>query len=161
MLIRHSEKADIPAIKNIYQQPTCYAGTLQLPYPSLDKWQKFLSNIPENFHSLVAEIEGTIVGQLGMEVFTNPRRKHVANIGMAVDEDHQEMGVGSTLISEAISLANNWLGVNRIELEVYVDNQIAIKMYEKHGFIVEGTAKNYALRNGQYTDVHLMARVTE
>jgi putative acetyltransferase len=157
--IRHSEKKDIQCIKEIYAQPSCYAGTLQLPYPSLDKWHKILNNLPENFHSLVAVIDGIIVGQIGMEVFAHPRRKHVANMGMGVSEPYQGKGVGSKLLQTMLDLAHNWLAVTRIELEVYTDNLSAIKLYKKHGFVTEGTAKNYAFRNGEYVDVYLMARV--
>jgi putative acetyltransferase len=157
--IRHGEKEDIPAIKGIYEQPSCYAGTLQLPYPSEDKWQKFLGSPPDNFFSLVATLDSDVIAQIGMEVFTNPRRKHVANIGMAVSEAYQGKGVGTTLLQAMLSLANDWSAVSRVELEVYTDNESAIELYKKHGFIIEGTAKNYAFRNGEYSDVHLMAKV--
>lgn len=95
-----------------------------------------------------------------MEVFSNPRRKHVANIGMAVSESWQGKGVGSQLLEHALNLAEKWLVVRRIELEVYTDNEAAITLYRKHGFIIEGTAKSYAFRDGQYVDVHLMAKVS-
>lgn len=157
--IRHSEIKDIEGIKEIYAQPSCYAGTLQLPYPSLDKWHKNLENLPENFHSLVAEVDGAIVGQIGLQVFTRPRRKHAANIGMGVSEAYRGKGIGSKLLQAALDLADNWLAVTRVELEVYTDNLNAIKLYKKHGFIKEGTAQKYAFRNGEYVDVYLMARV--
>ncbi|WP_445356037.1 GNAT family N-acetyltransferase [Microbulbifer sp. EKSA008] len=157
--IRHSRKEDIPEIKDIYAQSSCYAGTLQVPYPSIDKWEKFLGNIPDNFYSIVAVLDGMIVGQIGMEVFSNPRRKHVSNIGMAVSEEHQKSGVGSKLLEAMLNLSINWLAVRRIELEVYTDNEQAVGLYKKYGFEVEGTAKNYAFRNGEYADVYLMAKV--
>ncbi len=163
IIIRHSEKKDIPAIKEIYGQHSCYSGTLQLPYPSFDKWGKFLSNMPENFHSLVAVVDDKILTQplahLGMEVYTRPRRKHVANIGMAVSENSQGKGFGTALLKAALDMAENWIAVRRIELEVYTDNEAAIELYKKHGFKIEGTAKNYAFRNGKYADVYLMARL--
>jgi len=158
--VRHSTTQDIKAIADIYAQPSCFAGTLQLPSPSLDKWQKFLGEPQDNFYSLVAEVDGELCGQLGMEVFSNPRRKHVANIGMAVSESWQGKGVGGQLLEHALNLAERWLAVRRIELEVYTDNEAAITLYQKHGFIIEGTAKSYAFRDGQYVDVHLMAKVS-
>ncbi|GAA0854508.1 GNAT family N-acetyltransferase [Aliiglaciecola litoralis] len=158
--VRHSEKVDISAIRQIYQQTPNYTNTLQLPYPSLDSWESFLGNKPDNFYSLVAQQNGAIVGQLGMEVFKAPRRKHEANIGMAVSQQWQGKGVGSTLVKAALDLAHNWLAISRIELEVYTDNDAAISLYQKFGFTIEGTAKNYAFRDGKYVDVFLMARVT-
>lgn len=158
--IRHSEPADIPAIRALYAQPSAYANTLQLPWPSLQRWERFLGNPPEGFHSLVACRDGRLLGQLGLEVFSNPRRRHVANIGMAVDEGARRIGVGDALVQAAIALATGWLAVRRIELEVYTDNDAAVALYRKHGFLIEGTARGYAFRDGGYADVHLMARVS-
>lgn len=94
-----------------------------------------------------------------MEVFSNPRRKHVSNIGMAVSEEHQKCGVGSKLLEAMLDLAINWLAVRRVELEVYTDNEQAVELYKKFGFNIEGTALQYAFKNGVYADVHLMAKV--
>lgn len=157
--IRHSEKTDIPAIKAIFEQPSCYAGTLQLPHPSLDKWEAVLGSARENFYSLVAEVDGGIVGHIGMEVFKNPRRKHAANLGMVVREEFQGQGAGSALLEAMLNLAFNWLAVKRVELEVYPDNTAAVALYKNHGFEVEGTAKSYAFRNGEHVDVYLMAKL--
>jgi L-phenylalanine/L-methionine N-acetyltransferase len=155
----HSERDDIKAIKQIYEQPVCYSGTLQLPYPSEALWEKRLSDVPDNFYSLVAVAGEHVVGQIGLQVFSSPRRKHVANIGMAVSAEFQNKGIGSKLVSAALDLAFNWLSVKRIELEVYTDNEAAIKLYKKHGFSVEGTARAYAFKNGEYVDVYLMAKI--
>ena len=157
--IRHSEPFDCIAIKELYQQPSCYAGTLQLPHPSVTQWEKRLSNQANNNYSLVAILDNNIVGQIGMQVNTSPRRKHVANFGMGVCEKHRNKGIGSILLKEIISLANKWLAVTRIELEVYCDNKTAIAMYEKHGFVKEGIAREYAFRDGKLVDVILMAKI--
>ncbi len=158
-IIRQSEPEDYKAIKKIYEQESCYAGTLQLPYPSEAKWKKRLIENPSNFYSLVALMDNEIVGQIGMHVNTNARRKHAANIGMAVTEKFQNHGIGSLMLKEMVSLANNWLAVTRIELEAFVDNESAIQIYKKHGFVEEGIAKSYAFRNGEFVDVKLMAKV--
>ena len=157
MLVRHSEIKDIEQIHQLYSEPSAYSNTLQAPHPSLEKWKAFLGKHTEGFYSLVAVDGETVLGQLGMEVFSNPRRKHVAKIGMAVFNQHQGKSVGSKLVEEAINLATKWLGIRRIELEVYTDNEAAIALYRKFGFEVEGQAKGYAFKDGSYVDVLLMA----
>ena len=156
--IRHSEARDIEAIRALYAQPSAYANTLQLPFPSAETWQARLGRAHEHFHSLVAVDGERVLGQLGIEVFASPRRRHVANLGMAVDENARRIGVGRALLGAAIELAEGWLGVRRIELEVYTDNAAAIALYQAHGFAIEGTARGYALRAGVDADEHLMAR---
>lgn len=156
--IRHSEARDIEAIRRIYAQPSVYAATLQLPWPSAELWQQRLGTRQEHFHSLVACEDDVVLGQIGIEVFTNPRRRHVANIGLGVSDQERGRGVGSTLVAAAIELCTGWLGVTRIELEVYTDNAAAIALFGRHGFQTEGHARGYALRAGEYVDVLLMAR---
>jgi putative acetyltransferase len=59
-----------------------------------------------------------------------------------------------------IDLADNWLGLHRIELTVYVDNAPAIHLlYETFGFVIDGTARASALRGGEYVDAHTMTRL--
>jgi len=156
--IRHSEPRDIEAIRRIYAEPSVYASTLQLPWPSMELWQQRLGSRNENFHSLVACEDDEVRGQVGIEMLSNPRRRHVANIGLGVSGQARRRGIGSALVDAAIELCTGWLGVTRIELEVYTDNDAAIALFERKGFVVEGTARGYALRAGEYVDVRLMAR---
>jgi L-phenylalanine/L-methionine N-acetyltransferase len=157
--IRHCQREDIEAIQKLYEQPSCYASTTELPYSTLEKWIKQYEERPDSFYSLIAEAEGAIVGEIAMQCYTTPRRKHVATLGMAVSEKHQGNGIGSKLLCSMVELADNWLNITRIELEVFTDNHSAIALYEKFGFTLEGTAKNFAFRNGHYIDAYLMAKV--
>jgi putative acetyltransferase len=100
-----------------------------------------------------------VLGQLGLCVEPAPRRRHVANIGMGVRSHARRLGVGSALMSAAIGFAEQWLGIRRIELTVYTDNDPAIALYQKFGFGIEGTARQYAFRNGVFVDVHAMSRL--
>ena len=58
-----------------------------------------------------------------------------------------------------MDLADNWLGLTRLDLRVYVDNAPAIALYNKFGFEIAGTHKRFALRDGKYVDAHVMARL--
>lgn len=60
-----------------------------------------------------------------------------------------------------VNLAFNWLGLRRIELTVFTDNTAAVHLYEKFGFAIEGTARRYGLRNGEFVDAYHMALVRE
>lgn len=157
--IRRVEPSDARAVKEIYECRSVYSGMLQLPFPSVDMWQKKYGNIPDHVHAFVAIIQGEVVGNIGLMVETNPRRRHAATFGMAVKERFQGQGVGSALLAAVIDLADNWLNLKRIEITVYVDNAPAIKLYEKFGFVVEGESKAFAFRNGDWVSAYHMARV--
>lgn len=113
-------------------------------------------------YNLVACVEGEVVGQLSLQTFPNrPRRRHVGHIGMAVRDDWHGKGIGTALTRAAIELADMWLNLTRLELQVYTDNAPAIRLYEKSGFVIEGTLLQFAFRDGQYVDAYMTARVRE
>jgi L-phenylalanine/L-methionine N-acetyltransferase len=107
----------------------------------------------------VACVDEEVVGHLGLETFTQPRRRHVGEIGMAVRDDWHGKGVGTALMETALDLADNWLNLTRLELTVYADNAAGIALYEKVGFEIEGTHRRYAFRKGEYVDAYSMARI--
>ncbi|MFC7421434.1 GNAT family N-acetyltransferase [Iodobacter arcticus] len=156
--IRHSEKQDIEQIRQLYAEPSNYSATLQGPYPSAELWEARLNQNSAGAISLVAVSGEEILGQLGLYIEQNPRRKHVAAIGMGVKTNARRQGVGDALMLAAIEIAEQWQAISRIELSVYIDNLAALALYEKHGFIKEGLCKNYAFKNGQFVDVYMMAR---
>jgi putative acetyltransferase len=159
MKVRHIEKKDIPEIKVILEQPSCFNNTFELPYPSLDSVESRFGSLPENFYGLVAVVEEKIAGIVGLQVFSKPRRKHVAVVALTVNEKYKRNRVGFKLTESIIDLAVNWLAVSRVELQVFTDNDAAISLYKKFEFVIEGTAKSYAFRNGNYVDIHHMAKV--
>jgi putative acetyltransferase len=158
--VRHAEPDDAQAIHRILCGPRATAGTLQLPLQSVEGVrERFFSETREGLYHLVACMDEEVVGHLGLETFTRPRRRHVGEIGMAVRDDWQGQGVGTALMEAALDLADNWLNLRRIELSVYTDNAAGIALYEKFGFEIEGTHSRYAFRNGEYVDAYSMARI--
>lgn len=157
--IRHAEPSDFAAIQETFVQPKATSGTLQIPYPSADAWRERLSKMSPDFHLLVALVDGKLVGNAGLDLSTRRRRTHAAHIGMAVHDQYHNLGVGSALMAALIDQADNWLNLLRLELTVFTDNQAAINLYKKFGFVIEGTHVAYALRDGAYADVYAMARL--
>jgi L-phenylalanine/L-methionine N-acetyltransferase len=157
--VRHAEPDDYAALHRVFTSPRVVEGTLQLPYQSAETRRKRLVEPAEGQYSLVAVVDGEVVGQLGLYATTRPRRRHVGELGMGVRDDWQGRGVGSALMKAALDLADNWLNLTRVELTVYTDNAAAIALYTKFGFEVEGTHRAFAYRNGQYVDAHSMARL--
>jgi putative acetyltransferase len=78
---------------------------------------------------------------------------------MGVHDAWQGKGVGTALMKAAIDLADNWLNLHRLELEVYVDNEAAIQLYRRFGFTAEGTLVDWSFRDGEYVDVFVMGRI--
>jgi len=156
--VRAAEPTDAEAIHAILRCPGVVANTLQLPWRPLEYTrERFAAHAQE--HTFVAVVDDRVVAHLGLHIVENPRRRDVGEFGMAVHDDYQGRGVGSALLAAMIDLADNWLGLRRIELEVWADNVRAIHLYEKFGFEREGTGRQYARRAGELVDAHFMARL--
>ena len=156
--IRAAEPADAQAVAEIFACPTVQANTLQLPFRPIDHHRARLQPDPYT-HQLVAEIDRRVVGMLGLHLERSPRRSDCAGFGMAVHDAFQGQGVGSALMAAMLDLADNCLGIRRLELQVYADNTAGVRLYEKFGFRTEGTLIAFARRAGTLVDAYYMARL--
>jgi putative acetyltransferase len=157
VLIRAMEPADLPDITEAWNQPRAYAGTLQLPFTSLEQRQQRHAAHAGSTR-LVAVIDGKAIGMIFMGREEN-RRSHVGSLGMAVHDAYAGRGAGTALMAAAVDLADNWLQIKRLELSVYADNARAIALYERFGFEREGFHPAYSWRNGAFVDSISMARL--
>jgi putative acetyltransferase len=159
--VRGMNGADWRGLYEIQTDRRVCWGTLQVPFQSEDEVRKKVENPPEGMHRLVAEVDGRVVGATNLHRFRSPRKRHAADCGISVHPDYWNRGVGSALMAALLDLADNWLDLKRVELEVFSDNAAAIHLYEKFGFVIEGTKRKYAFREGEYVDTHVMARVRD
>ena len=166
--IRHAEPSDYEAVTATMASPNAVAGTLQLPFPSLEMRRERMAKPDPNSVFLVAEVRDPevrdsafeIVGNIGLDSFgPSRRRRHAMGIGMTVRDDWQGRGIGTAMMAAAIDRADNWMNVLRIELTVFVDNEAAIALYRRFGFVMEGRHRAFAHRNGEYVDAYAMARL--
>ncbi|MSU61326.1 MAG: GNAT family N-acetyltransferase [Pedosphaera sp.] len=158
--VRHVTPADFAAVAQVFSGEKVLRGTFQLPFPSPELWRQRLSEPEPGLIQLVACREAEVVGILGLHTNPNlPRRRHAARIGMAVRDDCQGRGIGSALLAAAVDLADNWLNIVRLELDVYIDNEPAVRLYQKFGFEIEGTLRQFAFLGGVFVDAYQMSRL--
>ena len=121
--IRRAEPDDYEAIWAILNDPKVIWGTLQLPYTAKETRRQRMEKNTDDRINLLALVQNEPVGQLSLAMQTRPRRKHVGDIGMAVRDAWQGQGIGTALMAAAVDLADRWLNLLRLELDVYTDNE--------------------------------------
>ena len=160
IVIRRADPGDFELVTRIFEDDSTTSGTLQTPFPSKERWRKLMAEPAEGDYLLLAFVDGRIAGLAGLHpVGKSPRRAHARMLSICVVEPYQGKGVSTRLMQSLMDLADKWLPVTRIELTVFSDNVRAIKLYERFGFVAEGTHKAYALRDGVYADTLAMARI--
>ena len=159
LAVRGCEPGDYKAVHLVYSSPRVMAETLGVPFSSEQAWREELARRRDDNLSMVACVQGEVVGHLALSIYVNPRTRHSGHFGIAVRDDWQGRGLGTELMKACLDLADNWLDLTRLDLRVYVDNAPAIALYKKFAFEIEGTHRRFALRNGEYVDAHVMARL--
>jgi RimJ/RimL family protein N-acetyltransferase len=122
------------------------------------EWIRGLNENPTNLLR-VAEVEGQIVGNIDFHSAKRRRLAHVGEFGMSVQPGWRSRGVGSALLEGLIAWARSVPEVEKITLRVRADNPRGIALYEKHGFLPCGLAKDaIKLSDGVYVDEITMER---
>ena len=108
---------------------------------------------------LVAEIDGQVVGYLRLQdkyIFEEGAGVLSIN-GVAVTETARGQGVGSALLDAATAEAKR-RGARKITLNAHSTNTGARRLYERHGYITEGTHPQEFLIEGTYIDKLTLAK---
>lgn len=165
--VRMLRREDLPAIYTWLRHPVVVRQTLQVP--SLQQgWMTRWFQDPQNTIGLVAEVTGEagagesrpaqVVGMVSLHRFSG-RQEHVAGLGIAVDPRYHGQGVGTRLMAAALDLADRYWRLVRVELDVYPDNEAALRLYRRFGFQEEGRRIQHAIREGTYVDTVVMSRI--
>jgi RimJ/RimL family protein N-acetyltransferase len=81
-----------------------------------------------------------------------------ASLGIAIgDPDDTGQGYGSAALRALVGFAFDELRLERVELDVYAFNDGARRVYERVGFVHEGTRRRALFRDGAFHDIDRMA----
>ena len=163
-VIRPVEVSDARGINLLRRMPGVFENILGIPSERVKRNEDFIMSMDSNHHQMVAITkdnngEDILIGTAGLMVSANLRMRHSGSIGLMIHKDYQNMGVGTALMKALIDIADNWLMLIRVDLDVFEDNERAIHIYEKLGFEKEGLKKLASIRNGKYINEYTMARI--
>lgn len=109
-------------------------------FPTPWTLDSFYYELEENqfSHYLVAEEDGEIIGFCGMWLTIDAAQ--ITNV--AVSQAARGRKIGEALMVEAIRVARE-AGMETMNLEVRVSNEVALNLYRKLGFMAGGIRKGY------------------
>ena len=129
-----------------------------LEAPPLESTRAFvLNNIKQGYPQLVAVSAGAgrrlvrCRAQAKADLCPWRRSRHRACL-----PEFRRQGIGERLIRQTLAAARAF-GLHRVELTVRENNAVAIELYKKVGFEIEGLQRNATQVDGVYENVVLMA----
>jgi putative acetyltransferase len=129
-----------------------------LPPYTEKRISQWIANI-ENLISMIAIYEKEIIGYVAIFKYTHPRRKGVSDMGIYLHQDFHSVGLGTAMTKLVLDLAMEH-GLHRISLEVVEDNNIAVSLYKKFEFKVEGRLVDaYLGADGKYHNMLVMGKI--
>lgn len=123
--------------------------------------QEFLSRMLQSSHNaynfVIADAQDeSYIGQL--DLFRVDWRLRQGEIGMVIGKSElRGQGYGQEALELMKRFAFDNLGLERLELEVHMDNQNAVRCYRKAGFTLEGVKRHAFWANGCFGDVGIMS----
>lgn len=87
---------------------------------------------------------------------TKKGRLHIA--GLYVRPKYRGKGIGTALINHALARPKAWGGIDSITLSAYVDNEEAITLYKKLGFVPRYIAMYKEVAKDEYVRCMLSVR---
>jgi len=123
--------------------------------------QEFLSRMLQSSHNaynfVIADAETEeYIGQLDM--FRVDWRQHQGELGLVIGaKEMRGQGIGQEALMLMQRYAFRTLGMERLELEVHMDNQAALQCYRRAGFTLEGVKRHAFWADGHFTDLGIMS----
>lgn len=165
VVLREYQNDDFSAIRTWVNdtEATRYLSTrFWAPQTTVDT-QEFLSRMLQSSHNgynfvIAAAEDGRYIGQLDM--FRVDWRLRQGEIGMVIASgEDRGKGYGTEALRLLSGFAFQTLGLERIELEVHMDNTAAIRCYEKAGFVLEGVKRHAYYNDGHFADLGIMSLI--
>ncbi|HFU4202741.1 TPA: N-acetyltransferase family protein [Streptococcus suis] len=111
---------------------------------------------------LLAKVGSEVIGVISVKSSRQFRISHIGNIFIAIRKDYWGYGIGSILLDEMLTWVQEMDLLKRLELTVQTRNKVAIHLYQKFGFGIEGTQKRGARTDeGEWLDLYYMGRLIE
>jgi len=114
------------------------------------------ANIRRGSPQLVALDGEHVVGWCDIVPIDRPVCAHCGVLGMGVVARYRGRGIGSALLGATLAAARA-AGLSRIELSVRAGNEVAKRLYERFGFVVEGIKRDAIRLDGVREDLVCMA----
>lgn len=156
--LREIEKKDLEKI-NRWRNNSELIAQLGAPFRFInlevdENWfATYMSNRDNTIRcSIIEEDKNEIVGLVSLVSIDYMNQSAEFHI-MIGEKNNQGKGIGTFAVNAMLQHAFQNMNMQRIELNVLEDNQRAIHLYEKVGFVKEGIKRRAKYKNGKFVNM--------
>lgn len=136
-----------------------------LPYPYTEQdGRAFLSDMlsadPDETWARAIVADGRVVGSIGVFRQGNIHRC-TAEMGYYIGRKYWGRGIGSSAVRQMSDWIFSHTDIIRLYAEPFANNAASCRILEKAGFRLEGILRCNAVKNGQFRDMKMYARIRE
>lgn len=156
VVLRRVEERDHPDIQRWQNDPDVFRMMdYERPF-SLEDIHESEAKAAQEGIPLIIEVDGNGVGRIGLNNFRH--RDGLASLYLFVGERSAwGQGVGLDAVVALLRYGFDELALRRIELWTLGDNDVAIRLYKRAGFIIDATIPERSFKEGQYVDHVVMS----
>jgi ribosomal-protein-alanine N-acetyltransferase len=107
-------------------------------------------------HSLAIVVEGQAVGGIALQLGEDVNRR-CAEVGYWLGSAHWGRGIASEVLAMVTAWAFEPFDLLRLYAQPFADNRASCRVLEKSGYVLEGTLRQSAVKDGQIRDQCLYA----
>jgi RimJ/RimL family protein N-acetyltransferase len=101
-----------------------------------------------------------MIGHLDLKTRPLATSAHRAIVGIGIEETHRRMGLGLRLMETAIEWAQSQEQLSWLDLNVFANNEAAVRLYAKCGFVEVGRISDMFRVDGQsMNDIQMVLKL--
>lgn len=159
-------EGDEEALIHYLNEETISRNTLKIPYPytmaDATEWLEMVEKLEHKYHCrgnwAIRHGEGELIGAIGRHFVTGVNG-HRDEIGYWLGQPWRNRGWMTAVVRRLVEYLFDTTPLIRIEAYLYVFNTASARVLEKAGFAREGLLRKYYLKEGQYLDGLVYARI--
>ncbi|TFG09773.1 N-acetyltransferase [Candidatus Thorarchaeota archaeon] len=158
--LRNRRRDDAEALYEMYSSMSKDTQRWTMSPITRERIERWLSQ-EEQVFAIVATSDDRIVGHSAFFMHDYPRLKGIADLGIQIHQDFQGVGLGTAMTEICIREAKE-SELHRLSLEVVAENEAAIHLYDKLGFVKEGLKRDaFFGQDGKYHDLVVMGQILD
>lgn len=128
----------------------------QIPFSRFDIEQFILQGnhdiyVEKQFRFMIETIEdNAIVGAI--DIFDFDAKNKRAGIGILIDKNYRELGLGSEALGILIGYAKNTLQLHQLYCNILISNLVSLHLFKEKHFQEIGVKKDWIFIKGKYLD---------